>query len=249
MSITQLPWRRPCREWSLSRVAVVTGASRGIGAAIAKRLSEAGYELALVASSPWLEAPVYSSRVVTYQADVSDYEAVKAMVARIKADFGRIDVLINNAGITRDGLILQMAEADYDRVMDINLKGQFNLIRHISPIMLRQKSGRIINISSVAGLIGNAGQTNYATAKAGTIGLTKSVARELAPRGITCNAIAPGFIETDMTKDLEVPLQQMIPLGVSGQPEDIAATAVFLASEGARYITGEVIRVDGGMGM
>lgn len=233
----------------MSRVAVVTGASRGIGAAIAKELSQAGYELALVASSPWKNVPDYPTKTKTYQTDVSDFTAVKELIAEIKADFGRVDVLVNNAGITRDMLIMQMSEDDYDKVLDINLKGQFNLIRHISPMMLRQRSGRIINISSVAGLIGNAGQTNYATSKAGTIGLTKSVARELAPRGITCNAIAPGFIETDMTKDLDVPLKNMIPLGYSGQPEDIAAAVSFLASEGARYITGEVIRVDGGMGM
>lgn len=233
----------------MSRVAVVTGASRGIGAAIAKELSQAGYELALVASSPWKNEPDYPTKTKTYQTDVSDFTAVKELIAEIKADFGRVDVLVNNAGITRDMLIMQMSEDDYDKVLDINLKGQFNLIRHISPMMLRQRSGRIINISSVAGLIGNAGQTNYATSKAGTIGLTKSVARELAPRGITCNAIAPGFIETDMTKDLDVPLKNMIPLGYSGQPEDIAAAVSFLASEGARYITGEVIRVDGGMGM
>lgn len=233
----------------MSRVAVVTGASRGIGAEIAKQLSEAGYELALIASSEWKNQPDYPTQTKTYQVDVSDFNAVKQVVGQIKQDFGRVDVLINNAGITRDMLIMQMGEEDYDKVLDINLKGQFNLIRHISPIMLRQRSGRIINISSVAGLIGNAGQSNYATSKAGTIGLTKSVARELAPRGITCNAIAPGFIETDMTKDLDVPLMNMIPLGYSGQPADIAATAVFLASESARYITGEVIRVDGGMGM
>lgn len=249
MSIVRLPWKRPCREWSLSRVAVVTGASRGIGAEIARHLSQAGYELALIASSEWQAQPDLPTKAMTYQLDVSDFDAVKQTVAEIKAEFGRVDVLVNNAGITRDSLIMQMGEADYDRVLDINLKGQFNLIRHISPLMLRQRSGRIINISSVAGLIGNAGQTNYATAKAGTIGLTKSVARELAPRGITCNAIAPGFIETDMTKDLDVPLMQMIPLGSPGQPADIAACVVFLASDGARYITGEVIRVDGGMGM
>lgn len=249
MLIVRLPWKRPSKEWLLFRVAVITGASRGIGAEIARQLSVAGYELALIASSPWKETPEYPTKTVTYQVDVSDFTAVKQTVADIKKEFGQIDVLVNNAGITRDMLIMQMSEEDYDRVLDINLKGQFNLIRHISPIMLRQRSGTIINISSVAGLIGNAGQTNYASSKAGSIGLTKSVARELAPRGITCNAIAPGFIETDMTKDLDVPLKQMIPLGKSGQPSDIAATAVFLASEGARYITGEVIRVDGGMGM
>lgn len=233
----------------MSKVALITGASRGIGKAMAQVFAEAGYRLALVASSPWDKPEPLASECKYYQTDVSDFAAVKTLVAEVKVDFGRIDVLINNAGITRDGLILNMAEADYDAVLDINLKGQFNLIRHVSPLMLRQRSGRIINISSVVGLIGNAGQANYATAKAGTVGLTKSVARELASRGITCNAIAPGFIETDMTKDLDIPLKNMIPLGFTGQPEDIAHTALFLASEAARYITGEVIRVDGGMGM
>lgn len=233
----------------MSRVAVITGASRGIGAEVAKVFAAAGYELALIASSEWKKCPELETKVVCYQTDVSDFEAVKQTVKEIKQEFGSIDVLINNAGITRDQLILQMSEAEYDQVLDINLKGQFNLIRHISPIMLRQKSGRIINISSVSGLIGNKGQANYSASKAGSIGLTKSVARELAPRGITCNAIAPGFIETDMTKDLQSPLMDHIPMGHSGKPDDIAQTALFLASEGARYITGEVIRVDGGMGM
>lgn len=233
----------------MSRVALITGASRGIGAEIAQVFSAAGYDVALLASSVWKNCPTLKTKAKCYQVDVSDFEAVKATIKEIKAEFGSIDVLINNAGITRDQLILQMSEIEYDQVLDINLKGQFNLIRHVSPIMLRQRSGRIINISSVSGLIGNKGQSNYAASKAGSIGLTKSVARELAPRGITCNAIAPGFIETDMTKDLQSPLMDMIPMGHSGKPSDIASLALFLASEGAGYITGEVIRVDGGMGM
>ena len=172
---------------------------------------------------------------------------MKETVARIKADFGAIDILVNNAGITRDGLILMMKEEAFDEVLDVNLKGAFNLIRHCAGIMLRKKSGAIVNITSVSGLVGNPGQANYSAAKAGLVGLTKSVARELAPKGITCNAVAPGFIETDMTRGLtdNPDLVKSIPMGRVGQAEEVAEAVAFLAR--ASYITGQVLSVDGGM--
>ena len=179
---------------------------------------------------------------------MSDFDQVKQTVAQIKADFGTVHILVNNAGITRDGLIAMMKEEDFDRVIATNLKGAFNMIRHCTGIFLRNREGCIINISSVAGLMGNAGQSNYAASKAGLIGLTKSVAKELAPRGIRCNAIAPGFIETDMTTaQSDNPLLAMIPLGKMGNVEDVAQAAAYLAT--AHYVTGEVLRVDGGIAM
>ena len=183
--------------------------------------------------------------------DVSSYAQVEETVKAVKARFGTIDVLVNNAGITRDGLIMKMSEADYDAVLDTNLKGAFNTIRHMSRYFLKQKSGRIINISSVSGILGNAGQANYSASKAGVIGLTKAVARELASRGITANAVAPGFVETEMTDVLadaaKENLLSQIPLGRPGNTKDIANAVLFLASDAAGYITGQVLSVDGGM--
>ncbi len=236
------------------KVSLVTGGSRGIGRAIAVKLSALGADVAIfyagneAAASDCVQALPTNAKA--YRVDVSDFEAVKTAVAEVKSDFGRIDILVNNAGIAKDSLLLTMKEADYDAVLNTNLKGAFNLIRHVSPLMLRQRSGRIINVSSVIGLMGNAGQANYAASKAGLVGLTKSAARELAARGIAVNAVAPGFIETDMTKSLpQEELLSRIPLGRAGAPEDVAEVVAFLAGRGGDYITGEVIRVDGGMAM
>ena len=188
-------------------------------------------------------------RAGAWQCDVSDAEAVKQTVAAIRAEFGSIDILVNNAGITRDGLLVTMQQKAFDEVLATNLGGAYHMIRQVAPLMLRRRWGRIINVSSVAGLMGNAGQANYAASKAGLIGLTKSAARELAPRGITCNAVAPGFIQTDMTKDIaeDSGLAASIPLGHMGRPEDVARAIVFLAE--SDYITGEVLRIDGGLAM
>ncbi|MCL2884584.1 MAG: 3-oxoacyl-ACP reductase FabG, partial [Oscillospiraceae bacterium] len=199
------------------------------------------------------QAAGFGVKAETYQCDVADFEASKAVCERIAADFGAVDILVNNAGITRDNLLLRMSEADFDAVLGVNLKGAFNMIKHLSRLLMKSPAGRIINISSVSGLMGNAGQANYAAAKAGLIGLTKTVAKELAGRKVTCNAIAPGFIETNMTAGLPPAVHEFIdravPLRRMGSPEEIAAVAVFLASGAASYITGEVIRVDGGMDM
>lgn len=240
------------------QIAVVTGGSRGIGRAIALAMAENGADVAVVyagneqAAQETCElAEKFSVRCKAYRCDVADFEATKELVKQIVDDFGRIDILVNNAGITRDGLVATMKESDFDAVIDTNLKGAFHMIRHCCHQFIRARSGRIINISSVAGLTGNAGQANYSSAKAGMIGLTKTVAKELAGRGITCNAIAPGFIDTDMTRGMNEKAREAvvaaIPMKRAGQPEDIAAAAVFLAGEGASYITGEVIRVDGGL--
>lgn len=238
------------------KVALVTGGSRGIGAAVAKKLASLGADVAVVYSGN-LEAAeevcrecreTYGVKAQAYCCNVADFAAVKELVGQVKADFGTVNILVNNAGITKDGLIATMREKDFDDVLSVNLKGAFNLIRHCTGIFLRNRGGRIINIASVTGIMGNAGQANYAASKAGIIGLTKSVARELAPRGITCNAVAPGFIETDMTKGLQdSPLAAAIPLGHMGKPEDVADAVVYLACAG--YVTGEVIRVDGGIAM
>ena len=240
------------------KTALVTGAGKGIGRAIALALAKMGV-LVIVnyrGSKEQGEETVQKIREMgqeaeAYPCDVSDFQAVETMMKTIVSKYGRLDILVNNAGITKDGLILKMSEEDFDKVVDTNLKGTFHTIRHASRQMIRQRSGRIINISSVSGVMGNPGQANYAAAKAGIIGLTKTMAKELGSRGITVNAIAPGFIETDMTAVLSESVQQniqaQIPLGHFGKPEDVAAAAAFLASEEAGYITGQVLCVDGGM--
>ncbi|MPN15531.1 3-oxoacyl-[acyl-carrier-protein] reductase FabG [bioreactor metagenome] len=190
-------------------------------------------------------------RAAAVTCDVSDWNAAKAAVEEVRQSLGTVDILVNNAGITRDGLLLTMKEEAFDRVVDVNLKGAFHMIRHCAPIFVKKRSGRIINVASVAGLMGNAGQTNYSASKAGLVGLTKSVARELAPRSICCNAIAPGFIRTDMTEGLPAQntLLEHIPLARMGTPEEVAELVAFLCGPAAAYITGEVIRIDGGLAM
>jgi 3-oxoacyl-[acyl-carrier protein] reductase len=240
------------------KVALITGASRGIGRAIALKFAAEGADVAVVyagnaekAQEVVMKARECGVKAEAFQCDVTDFAAVKATVDAVKNALGTVDILVNNAGITRDALVMTMKEDAFDEVIATNLKGAFNMIRHCSPIFVKRRSGRIINISSVAGLLGNPGQANYAASKAGLIGLTKSVARELASRGVCCNAIAPGFIQTEMTENItkENPLMAGIPLGRVGQPEEIAALAAFLASDNAGYITGEVIRIDGGLAM
>ena len=238
------------------KTALVTGASRGIGRAIALRLAEDGANVAVIYAGSADKAEAVVDEITAlgvnakaYRCNVADSAAVNETVKAVTNDLGKIDILVNNAGITRDGLMLRMKDEDFDAVLDTNLKGAFNMIRACYSGFIRKKSGRIINISSVSGIMGNAGQTNYSASKAGVIGLTKSVARELASRGITCNAVAPGFIQTDMTENLgdNNPLLNSIPLGRMGKPEDIAAAVAFLASDSAAYITGEVLKVDGGL--
>ena len=238
------------------KTAVVTGGSRGIGRAIAYKLASMGANIAVIYAGTAEAAETVCRRCAeetgvkarAYQCDVADFTAVKETVARIRADFGTVHILVNNAGITRDGLLAIMKEEDYDAVVDTNLKGAFNMIRHCAGLFIRNREGCIINITSVAGLMGNAGQCNYSASKAGLIGLTKSAARELAPKGIRCNAIAPGFIATDMTgSQTDNPLLGTIPLGRMGEPEDVAEAAAYLAT--AKYVTGEVLRVDGGIAM
>lgn len=238
------------------KTALVTGASRGIGRAIALRLAEDGANVAVIYAGSADKAEAVVNEITAlgvnakaYRCNVADSTAVNETVKAVTNDLGKIDILVNNAGITRDGLMLRMKDEDFDAVLDTNLKGAFNMIRACYSGFIRKKSGRIINISSVSGIMGNAGQANYSASKAGVIGLTKSVARELASRGITCNAVAPGFIQTDMTENLgdNNPLLNSIPLGRMGKPEDIAAAVAFLASDSATYITGEVLKVDGGL--
>jgi 3-oxoacyl-[acyl-carrier protein] reductase len=243
-----------------NQIAVVTGAGRGIGHAIAVRLASEGARVASVsrteANAQKTAGEINASRAdaaKAYSVDVADHAAVQAIGAQILEDFGRVDILVNNAGVTRDGLSMRMPVEDWDTVLNTNLKGAFNFAQALMRPMIKQRSGRIINISSVIGLIGNAGQANYAASKAGLIGLTKSLARELASRGITVNAIAPGLIETDMTgvlsDEIRQSILQKIPLGKLGQPDDIAGAVAYLASAEARYITGQVLAVDGGMVM
>ena len=240
------------------KVALITGASRGIGRAIALKFAKEGADLALIYASSDAaaeavaeECRAFGVRAEIYRCDVANFSACKETVGKVKADFSKVDILVNNAGITRDGLIATMQEEAFDAVLDTNLKGSFHMIRHLTPLFIRAKGGTIINITSVSGIMGNAGQANYSASKAGLIGLTKSVARELAPRNVRCNAIAPGFIQTEMTEDLgsENTLAASIPLSRLGNPEDVANAAAFLASEAAAYITGEVLRVDGGLAM
>lgn len=232
---------------------IVTGANRGIGLAIAEDLAAAGYRLALVgrdaARIEALAAAHDGARA--YVADVADYAQVEAVVGQVQSDFAAIHGLVNNAGMTKDGLLLRMSAQDWQRVIEVNLNGTFYFTRCVAPLMMRQRSGRIVNVSSVIGLTGNAGQANYAASKAGIIALTKSVARELGGRGVTCNAIAPGFIATDMTASLPDKVQadmlQRIPLKRFGTGKDVAGLVRFLLSEEAAYITGQTLVVDGGM--
>lgn len=238
------------------KVAVVTGGSRGIGAAIVKKLAAMGAAVAVIYAGNEEAAlnvcdecaEKYGVQMKSYKCNVADFEEVKETVANIKKEMGTVNILVNNAGVIRDGLISMMKEENYDAVLDTNLKGAFNMIRHCSGIMMRNREGCIINITSISGLIGNAGQCNYAASKAGLVGLTKSAAKELAPRGIRCNAIAPGFIKTEMTEEQgDNPMLDMIPLKRMGTPEEIADAAAYLAT--AEYITGEVLRIDGGIAM
>lgn len=238
------------------KTAIVTGGSRGIGRAIAWKLASLGADIAVIYAGNREAAEnvchgcrqEYGVEARAYVCDVAGFSVVKETVGKIKADFGTAHILVNNAGITQDGLVAMMKEEDFDRVLDTNLKGAFHMIRHCTPLFLRNREGCVINIASVAGIMGNAGQCNYSASKAGLIGLTKSVARELASKGIRCNAVAPGFIATDMTGDqTDNPLLKMIPLGKMGEPEDVAEAVAYLAT--ARYVTGEVLRVDGGMAM
>ena len=242
------------------KVCVITGGTRGIGYNIAKKMAANGANIAIIGRSikdDFVDKfKVENNNDVTvrgYQCDVSSFDEVKVSVNSIINDFGQIDILVNNAGIVKDKLVLTMKEEDFDDVINVNLKGSFNMIRHTFSHFAKRRSGSIINITSVSALLGTAGQANYVSSKAGVIGLTKTVARELAQRGVTCNAIAPGFIETDMTDKLSDKLKEeyvgQIPMKKFGKTEDIANLAVFLASDLARYITGEVIRVDGGLCM
>lgn len=242
------------------QVAIVTGAGRGIGQAIASKLASEGAKVAIVsrteANSQKAAAAInaaYPDAAKPYAADVANRETVAETAQKILADFGRVDILVNNAGLTRDGLAMRMSEEDWDVVLDTNLKGAFHFIQGVMRAMIKQRSGRIINISSVAGLMGNAGQANYAASKAGLLGLTKSLARELASRSITVNAVAPGFIATDMTDVLPDAVKTAvipnIPMGKFGEVDDIANAVAFLASGEAKYITGQCLTVDGGMVM
>ena len=247
------------KETLSGKTALITGASRGIGRAIALELASIGADIAVVyygesetekADAVKAEIEAMGRKAVIYNCNVGDFAATEALVKAVVSEFGAIDILVNNAGITKDGLMPQMTEDAFDAVISTNLKGTFNMLRHVSRQMIRKKSGRIINIASVAGIMGNAGQVNYSASKAGVIGMTKSAAKELASRGITVNAIAPGFVATDMTRDLtDSPLMAQIPMGRMASPEEIAGLAAYLASPAAAYITGEVIRIDGGLAM
>lgn len=247
----------------MSKTALITGASQGIGACIAKRLAKEGYAIAINCRSQAevegggeqvaTECRAFGVEAECFIASVSDFAACEAMVAAVKERFGSIDVLVNNAGVTQDGLIARMSEEQFDFVASVNYKGVFNMIRHITPIMMKQRSGRIVNVTSVAGLYGNAGQLNYSASKAGVVGMTLTAAKELGPRNITVNAVAPGFIETPMTAVLNQKYQDevraQIPLRRFGQPEEIAGAVAFLVGEDSRYITGQVLVIDGGMPM
>lgn len=242
------------------QVAVVTGAGRGIGKAIALRLAEEGARVAVVSRTEKNSQSVtdelnkkHAESARAYAVDVADHAAVLEVGAAILKDFGKVDILVNNAGLTRDGLFMRMPQEDWDAVLNTNLRGAFSMTQSLIRSFIRQRSGRIINISSVIGLIGNAGQSNYAASKAGLIGLTKSLARELASRSITVNAVAPGFIDTDMTAEVSEEARKQalsqVPMGCMGTVEDVAGLTLFLAGPEARYITGQVLAVDGGMTM
>lgn len=242
------------------KVALVTGASRGIGRQIALTFGKAGAKVIVNYNGSEAAAQAVADEIIAgggsaeiYQCNVADFSASKTMIDTIIKENGHLDILVNNAGITKDGLMMRMSEADFDAVIDINLKGTFNCIKHVSRQMLKQRGGRIINMASVVGRSGNAGQINYAASKAGVIGMTMSAAKELASRGVTVNAIAPGFIQTEMTDvlsdDVKKSIAAVIPMGTLGTTEDVADLALFLASDAAKYITGQTISVDGGMYM
>lgn len=239
------------------KVAIVTGAGRGIGRTIAASLSKAGYKLVLNYRSNVAELESFVQEIgataVLVQGDISNFDDAEKLVQAAVENYGRLDLLVNNAGITKDVLLLRMSEEDFDSVNTTNLKGTFNCSKHAAKIMFKQRSGSIINISSVVGITGNIGQSNYAASKAGVIGFTKAVARELAPRGVRVNAVAPGFIATAMTEvipeEAKKAMLQNIPMGKFGEPEDVANVVLFLASDEAKYITGQVISVNGGMAM
>ena len=244
----------------IRRTAIVTGGSRGIGKAVALKLAEDGMNLAIsfrgnqeAAEETAKQCEAKGAAVLLVQGDVARSEDCEALVSKTLEAFGRVDILVNNAGITRDGLLARMSEKDYRAVLEVNLVGPWNMMKATSRVMMKQRYGRIVNMSSVTGLSGNLGQTNYAAAKAGIIGMTKSYAKEVASRGITVNAVAPGFIDTDMTEAMpdsaKDKICQNIPAGRTGKPEDVAAAVHFLVGENAGYITGEVLRVDGGMAM
>ena len=244
----------------MKQTAIVTGGSRGIGRAVAVRLAKDGMNLVInyrgnsaAAEETERMCRELGAEVLLVQGDVSLAEDCEKLAAQAKEAFGRVDVLVNNAGITRDGLLARMTEEDFRAVLDVNLVGPWNMMKAVNRIMMKQRYGRIVNLSSVTGLMGNMGQTNYAAAKAGILGMTKSYAREVASRGITVNAVAPGFIDTDMTEAMPEGAKDKIitgiPMGRTGKPEDVAEAVAFLASEQAGYITGEVLRVDGGMAM
>lgn len=243
-----------------NKVALVTGASRGIGRAIAIAMAKAGATVvvnyagnAVAAQDTINEIESLGGKAIAVQADIAQAEAVELLLKQTIDTYGRVDILVNNAGITRDNLLLRMKEDDWDAVMNTNLKGIYHCTKQVSRVMIKQKYGKIINMTSVVGITGNTGQSNYAAAKAGVIGFTKSMAKELASRGITVNAVAPGFIATDMTAGLpdqvKSEMSNNIPLGRMGKPEDVAAAVIFLASEAADYITGQTLNVDGGMVM
>jgi 3-oxoacyl-[acyl-carrier protein] reductase len=242
-----------------NQIAVVTGAGRGIGRAIALKFAHEGADVVVVSRTQEnsdkvaAEISALGRKAWAFAVDVADAAAVSAAAEKILAETGKVDILVNNAGVTRDGLLMRMPDVDWDTVLDTNLKGAFLVTKAFSRAMIKARSGRIINISSVIGLIGNAGQCNYAASKAGLIGFTQSAAKELASRGITVNAIAPGFIQTDMTaelkEDMKAALLKQIPLGALGEAEDIAGAALYLAGPAGRYVTGQVLTVDGGMVM